>query len=85
MDVKLCRLIIKLSDRGLRIGESHGRAKLTDRDVELLRQLRDQGWSLTHLAEKFDLSRRHVLRICSHRQRATTVARLKVVTLPTVA
>jgi hypothetical protein len=32
-----------VNDRGVRVGEDHQRATLTDHDVELMRQLREEG------------------------------------------
>jgi len=51
-------------------GEKHHKAKLTDREVELARQLFDAGWSLVVLAEKFDTSRGHMHDLTSYRRRA---------------
>lgn len=46
-------------------GESHGRAKLTQRDVETMRKLRLEGWKLTELSEKFEVSSSQVSRVLS--------------------
>lgn len=62
--------MIGVNERGLRVGESHQRAKLTDRDLELFWQLRDvDGWGCKRLAEKFEISHQHAKRIFSGRQR----------------
>jgi hypothetical protein len=71
------KLTIPLNDGRIRCGEGHGRAKLTDGDVERMRTLREEGMSLGVLAAKFDISRRHVIRICTCRSRAVTATRFK--------
>lgn len=56
--------MIGVNERGLRVGESHQRAKLTDRDIELFWQLRDvDGWGCKRLAEKFEISHQYAARI----------------------
>lgn len=53
-----------------RRGDDHHQAKLTDHDVELIRQLHEEG-GLTHreLAEKFDCSRQNISAIVNYRSR----------------
>jgi hypothetical protein len=55
--------IISVNDRGLRIGEDHPKAKLTDHEVDLIREMaedRDENgrrkWGRRRLARKFDVS-----------------------------
>jgi hypothetical protein len=72
------RLTIKLSERGLRVGQSHGRARLLDGEIEMMRRLREEGMSLTTLAHKFEVSRRYVCMVCTFRRRATTTTRCKI-------
>jgi len=81
MQAKNHALVVKLSDRGLRVGESHGRARYTDAEVERMRQLREEGWTFSRIGKKFGCTRMHAYRICTFRQRATTPARIRVVTL----
>jgi len=57
---------------GRRIGEAHQRAKLSDREVELIRQLHETGTSSFEIAEKFEITPRHVQRLVSFRQRNQT-------------
>lgn len=61
---------VAVNDKNLRIGESHPRAVLTDRDVELLLELRDEGHSYRWLAEKMEISVKQAWRICTGRQRS---------------
>lgn len=59
-------------------GENNPRATLTDGEVELLRQLYDadrdlpsaqRHWTAPRLAEKFEISVRHVFNIVGYHQR----------------
>ena len=45
---------VRRAATGHRIGESHHRARMTDGDVELARQLREQGQSYSAVARVFD-------------------------------
>lgn len=54
----------------MKTGQYHHRAKLTDHDVELIRQLHEEGMSYTTIARKFDVSRSMVGRICRFERRA---------------
>lgn len=46
-------------------GEEHGRAKLSDSDIHVIRILRAKGRLLREIAVEYDLERSHVGRICS--------------------
>jgi hypothetical protein len=46
--------LVFVNDSGKRIGEDHHRAKLTDKDTELVFYLRDAGLSYLQIAQKFD-------------------------------
>ena len=58
-----------VNDSGRVVGESHHRAKLTDHDVDLVRDLRDVGLTHTAIAAKFDVSRSAIQAICSLKRR----------------
>jgi hypothetical protein len=60
---------IRVNERGLRIGESHPGAKLSDADVEKLLIDRDGGMSLGALAKKWGLSKSGVKGIVDGRRR----------------
>ena len=63
-----------VDDHGNRVGEDHPRAKLTDHEVELIRQLHEEGGlSLREIAEKFEVTKGTVHDIVNYRRRATTV------------
>ena len=48
---------VAVNDAGLRIGEDHPNAKLTDAEVERIRSLHEDGMSYDTLAEKFEVSK----------------------------
>ena len=71
--------IVGVNEQGLRIGEDHPRASLTDTEVELMRQLNDDGMCYRVLAEKFDVSKGAVAKICRYERRNQYAARFKTV------
>lgn len=56
--------------RNLVVGEHHHRAKLSDADVELIRNLRDEGLTQCEIAEKFEISKAMVSYIVNFQRRA---------------
>jgi predicted transcriptional regulator len=60
---------VKRNEFGYRIGDTHHRSKLTDHEVELLRQLGSDGMKVRDLARKFDISRGQASKILRHLQR----------------
>lgn len=54
-------------------GQHHHRAKLTDHDVELIRQLHDDGIGYLVLAKKFEVSQHTIGRICRFERRTAPV------------
>jgi len=70
---------VAVNEAGLRIGEDHPHAKLTDAEVELIRQLNEEGMHYEQLAEKFEISKWTVGRICRYEIRAQTCAQYKPV------
>lgn len=56
-------------NKGRRTGEEHPNAILTDGEVELMRQLREDGMTWDRLVEKFEVPKRTVRDICSYRRR----------------
>jgi hypothetical protein len=65
---------VALSATGKRVGESHPKATLTDHEVDLLLELRDEGFSLSWLAEKFEIAKTTAHSIVTGRTRATQPA-----------
>ena len=71
---------VAVNDAGLRIGEDHPNAKLTDAEVERIRSLHeDDGLSYSTLAEKFEISKGAVAKICRYERRGQFVADFKAV------
>lgn len=71
-----------MNEAGLRIGEDHPNAKLTDAEVELIRSLHKSGMSYTTLARKFEVSREAIGRICRYERRGQTPMNFKKVHMP---
>lgn len=71
--------IFAVNSKGIRIGQDHHRAKMTDADVECLLALREQGWGYGRLAKKFEISKRHARDICSGRRRGQIPTAWRVV------
>ena len=71
--------LIGVNELGLRVGQYHHNAKLTDAEVELLLSLRDERWSYRRLADKFEISKSQARNICKGRKRCQTAVRWKVI------
>lgn len=67
--------LVGVNEKGLRVGQYHQRAKLTDASVEQIRRLREGGMSYLDIAKKFEVSKTLVIYICTYRRRSSTVAR----------
>ena len=68
--------LVGVDDRNCRIGEDHPKAKLSDADVELIRELYEpsdgaQPLTMREIAVKFEVSVGQVHNIVTFRQRAT--------------
>lgn len=57
------------NSRGRLIGQEHPRAKYTDREVELVLGLADQGWQSRRIAQAMEMPRRTVRDILAGRIR----------------
>lgn len=73
---------VAVNERGLRIGEDHPRAELTDAEVETIRELHEEGVSYRQLAEKFEQSKGAIAKICRYERRGQFVANFKAVPVP---
>jgi hypothetical protein len=65
-------------ENGYRIGETHQRSIINDHDVDLMLQLREEGYSIRWLAEKFEVSRMCAWSICSGRTRGQAAVKTKL-------
>lgn len=70
---------VAVNESGLRIGEDHPNAKLTDHEVELIRSLHESGMGYQAIADKFDINKSAVAKICRYERRAQYVADYKIV------
>ena len=76
------KVFIAVDEKGLRIGETHPNAKLTDAQVDEMRDLRElKGWTYDQLAAHFNVPYITVQKICTYERRASTIARWKVLLL----
>lgn len=67
--------IVAVNERGDRVGEDHPRAKLTNHEVELIRELYEFGGiTMRQIAEKFEVAPATICGIVNYRQRATIPA-----------
>lgn len=67
------QVTLTLNERRYRIGESHHRAKLTDDQVDQMRELHEeQGVGYRTLAKQFNVSKRTVRDIVHYKTRAQT-------------
>lgn len=66
---------VAVNERGYRIGEDHPSAKLTDHEVEIVFQLREEGLSYGAIARKLEVSKSLIRDITKGRKRAQTAAR----------
>ncbi len=73
--------IVQIGEYGKRVGESHGRARLTDHEIDLIRQLKEQGMSAATIAEKMEISKRYVYKLVNFERRASVVAEYRRVSL----
>ena len=56
----------KRNSNGYRIGDSHHNARLTDHEIELMRQLRAEGMKVRELARKFGVSKGYVSKVVAY-------------------
>lgn len=61
--------LVGVNERGLRVGEDHQHARLTDAECELIRQLHEQGVSYKKLADKFEVGKSTIADIVKFRRR----------------
>ena len=65
---------MSMNASGLRIGQSHGRARYTDREIDLVLWLRDRGWSYEAIARKMEMPKSTVREYCKGRCRCQVAA-----------
>lgn len=68
---------IPIAESGMPVGEHHPNAKLTDAQVDEMRDLNEEGIGYRQLAKRFNTSLNTVKDICTYRRRNTFAARHK--------
>jgi len=68
------RKYVQIGELGRCVGESHGRAKLSDHEIELVRQLKEEGMPAKEIAEKFEVSKRYVYKLANFERRACVIS-----------
>lgn len=70
--------LVGVNERGLRVGEDHPKARLTDSDVELMRHMHEvDGLGYRRLAAMFEVSKNAVRRIVNYQVRCQTAVAFK--------
>lgn len=64
--------LVAVNEAGLPIGEDHPKARYTNREVELVLQLRDQGASYGSISRTMDMPKSTVRNICTGLTRCQT-------------
>lgn len=76
----MTRRVIGVTERNVPVGQDHPLAELTDREVELMRDLRErEGWTYLRLAAKFEVSVSLVAMVCRYERRVARPARFRSV------
>ena len=69
----MVRRLVAVNELGLRIGEDHPAAKLTDREVDLIRELHEEhGAPYGLLMDWFPVSKSTIAMVCRYERRAQT-------------
>ncbi len=69
--------LIAIGEYGKRVGETHGRAKLSDHEIDLVRQLKEEGMSASVIAEKMEITKRYVYKLVNFERRASVVTQYR--------
>lgn len=74
------RITLGLNESGRRVGESHQHSKLSDKQVDEIRNLHDSGtWGYRRLARLFKTTRATIQHIVTCRRRAQTVMQWRTI------
>ena len=70
--------MVGVNERGLRVGEDHQRAKLTDHEVEAMRHMHEvEKIGYRRLCKMFEVSKTTVRRICNYEVRCQAIDRFR--------
>lgn len=76
------RVILELNENGFRINDSHQFSKISNADVQKIRDLHeDEGLSYDKIAKLFNISKGHIGKICRYEVRAQTPMNYKTIRL----
>jgi predicted DNA-binding protein (UPF0251 family) len=75
----MTKRIIQINERGLRIGDDHHNAKLTDAEVEFIRVMHEGGLSYKKLADKFEVGKSTIADIVKFRRRGQMASGWRVI------
>ena len=70
-------LIVAVNERGLRIGDSHHNARYSDREIEHVLEMRDEGKSYGFISTVMDMPKSTVASICQGGRRCQIAAAFK--------
>lgn len=71
-------MLVAVNEYGFRIGEDHPNSKLTNEQIDAIRDLREfQNMRYTDIAKLFGLSKGAIAKICRYERRAQTIERWK--------
>lgn len=74
------RKIVGVNERGFRVGESHQHSKLSNAEVDQIRDLReDLGLTYDVIAQHFQVPKATIASICQYRRRAQTPNRYRTI------
>jgi DNA invertase Pin-like site-specific DNA recombinase len=69
---------VATNDRGIRVGETHHRAKLTDNEVEQIRDLYEfGGMTYSEIAKNYGVTKSEIAQICRYERRVQSVSKWK--------
>ena len=71
--------VVTVNGQGKRVGESHPKAELTDHEVELMREIHEEGYGYRRLAKMFEVGKTTVRQIVRYETRCCSDVRRKVI------
>lgn len=71
------RKLVAVNSNGQVIGEDHHKANLSNHEVDLIRELFEDGMTYKVIAEKFEVSRSTIAMICRYERRSHTIAEFR--------
>jgi hypothetical protein len=72
------RVLVAVTDRGHRTGETHHNSTIPDSKVELIRDCHEcYGWGYVRISLEFGIALTTVRKICTYERRAATATRWK--------